>query len=108
MFVNQPSAQGGIGDIYNFTLDPSLTLGCGSHGNNSISENVGVKHLLNYKKVLVKRQNCLWFKAPPKVFFNYGCLKAALKELYHFKRCFFITDKPLYDLGYTDWVVKPL
>lgn len=60
--------------MYNFTLDPSLTIGCGSHGGNSISENVGVKHLLNYKKVVIKRENCLWFKAPPKVYFKYGCL----------------------------------
>lgn len=74
LIVNQPSAHGGIGDLYNFTLDPSLTIGCGSHGGNSISENVGVKHLLNYKKVVIKRENCLWFKAPPKVYFKYGCL----------------------------------
>lgn len=108
LLVNQPSAHGGIGDIYNFTLDPTLTIGCGSHGGNSVSENVGIKHLLNYKKVTVKRENCLWFKAPPKVYFKYGCLGEALKELHHFKRCFFITDKILFDLGYTDWVVKPL
>ncbi|CAL6072026.1 Bifunctional_acetaldehyde-CoA/alcohol dehydrogenase [Hexamita inflata] len=108
LIVNQPSAHGGIGDLYNFTLDPTLTIGCGSHGGNSISENVGIKHLLNYKKVVIKRENCLWFKAPPKVYFKYGCLQEALKELYVFKRCFFITDKVLFDLGYTDWVIKPL
>lgn len=110
LIVNQPSAQGGLGDIYNFTTNPSLTLGCGSHGKNSVSENVTLKHLLNYKRVTIKRENCLWFKAPPKVYFRYGCLKAALKELSNgrFKRCFFITDKILYELGYTDWVVKPL
>jgi len=94
--------------LYNFTLDPALTIGCGSHGGNSVSENVGVKHLLNYKKVTIKRENCLWFKTPPKVYFKFGCLTEALKELYCYKRCFFVTDKVLFDLGYTDWVIKPL
>jgi acetaldehyde dehydrogenase/alcohol dehydrogenase len=108
LIVNQPSAHGGLGDLYNFTLDPSLTIGCGSHGGNSISENVGVKHLLNYKKVVVKRENTLWFKAPPKIFFNYGCLGEAIKELFKYKRCIIITGKVSFDLGFTDWVVKPL
>lgn len=108
LVVNQPSAHGGIGDLYNFTLDPTLTIGCGSHGGNSISENVGVKHLLNYKKVVIKRENMLWLKTPTKIYFNYGCLGEALKELHRFKKCFFVTDRVLFDLGYSDWVVKPL
>lgn len=74
LLINQPSAHGGIGDLYNFKVDPTLTIGCGSHGNNSISVNVGPQHLINFKKVVIKRENCLWFKAPPKVYFRYGCL----------------------------------
>lgn len=74
MLVNQPSAHGGIGDIYNFMLSPTLTIGCGSHGGNTVSENVACKHLLNYKEVTVKRENTSWFKAPPKVYFKRGCL----------------------------------
>jgi len=85
-----------------------LTIGCGSHGGNSVSENVGVKHLLNYKKVVVKRENTLWFKTPTKIFFNYGCLGEALKELYKFKRCFIVTGRAMYDLGFSDWIEKPL
>ncbi|KAH0577890.1 Bifunctional acetaldehyde-CoA/alcohol dehydrogenase [Spironucleus salmonicida] len=108
LIVNQPSAHGGIGDLYNFTLDPTLTIGCGSHGGNSVSQNVGCQHLLNYKNVVVKRENCLWFKSPPKIYFKYGCLTEAIKDLYHFKRCFIITDKILFDLGYTDNIIKPL
>ena len=103
-----PSAHGGIGDIYNFTSNPTLTIGCGSHGKNSVSENVSCKHLLNYKNVYVKRENCLWFKCPPKVFFKHGCLEEAMKELFGFKRVFIVTDKILLDLGYTDNIVKPL
>lgn len=108
LLVNQPSALGGIGDLYNFMLAPTLTIGCGSHGGNSVSENVGPKHLLNYKSVTIKRENTLWFKAPPKVYFNKGCLEESLKELFHFKRAFIITDKILVDLGYTDRITKPL
>lgn len=108
LLVNQPSAQGGIGDIYNFTLNPTLTIGCGSFGKNSVSENVSCKHLLNYKNVLVKRENMLWFRNPPKVFFKYGCLTEALKELYLFKRVMLITGRVSFDMGITDLITKPL
>src|SRR5690606_34422155 len=79
--VNMPSSQGAIGDIFNFKLSPSLTLGCGSWGGNSVSENVGVKHLLNIKSVASRRENMLWFRMPEKVYFKYGCLPVALREL---------------------------
>ena len=81
LIVNTPSAHGGIGDLYNFKLAPSLTLGCGSWGGNSVSENVGVKHLLNIKTVAERRENMLWFRAPEKVYIKKGCLPVALKEL---------------------------
>ena len=81
ILVNTPSSHGGIGDIYNFRLAPSLTLGCGSWGGNSVSENVGVKHLLNYKSVAMRRENMLWFRAPEKVYIKRGCLPEALREL---------------------------
>jgi acetaldehyde dehydrogenase/alcohol dehydrogenase len=101
VMINCPSSQGAIGDIYNFRLDPSLTLGCGSWGGNSVSENVGVKHLMNIKTVAKREENMLWFKVPPKVYFKPGCLSLALKELAGKKRAFIITDKSLFDLGYT-------
>lgn len=107
ILVNTPSAQGGIGDIYNFMLAPSLTLGCGSWGGNSVSENVGVKHLINIKTVAERRENMLWFRVPEKVYFKKGCMPVALEELkteYHKKKAFIVTDTFLYQNGYT----KPL
>lgn len=103
ILINTPSSQGGIGDLYNFKLTPSLTLGCGSWGGNSVSENVGIKQLLNYKKVAERRENMLWFKAPQKVYFKKGCMPVALDELksyYGKKRCFVVTDRFLYANGY--------
>ena len=101
--INMPASQGAIGDIYNFKLAPSLTLGCGSWGGNSISENVGPKHLLNIKTVAERRENMLWFRVPKKTYFKYGCLPVALKELKDMnkKKAFIVTDKVLFDLGYT-------
>jgi len=101
VLVNTPSSQGAIGDLYNFRLDPSLTLGCGSWGGNSISGNVGVHHLLNVKTITERRENMLWFRVPPKVYFKYGCLPVALGDLAGKHRAFIVTDKPLYDLGVT-------
>ena len=101
ILVNTPSAQGGIGDLYNFKLAPSLTLGCGSWGGNSVSENVGVKHLLNIKTVAMRRENMLWFRAPEKVYFKKGCLPVALAELKEHKKAFIVTDQFLYQNGYT-------
>ena len=106
--VNMPSSQGGIGDIYNFKLDPSLTLGCGSWGGNSVSENVGVKHLLNIKTVAERRENMLWFRVPEQIYFKYGCLGLALRELEGRKRAFVVTDRALFELGYTDKVTDVL
>ena len=111
ILVNTPSSQGGIGDIYNFTLAPSLTLGCGSWGGNSVSENVGVKHLINIKTVAMRRENMLWFRAPAKVYQKKGCLSLALKELGEVmakKRAFIVTDTFLYNNGYTRAVEKSL
>lgn len=108
ILVNMPSSQGAIGDIYNFKLEPSLTLGCGSWGGNSVSENVGVKHLMNIKTIAERKENMLWFRVPEKIYFKYGSLPAALNELEGKKRAFIITDKPLYDLGYTDRVTNEL
>ena len=101
--INMPASQGAIGDIYNFKFAPSLTLGCGSWGGNSISENVGPKHLLNIKTVAERRENMLWFRVPEKTYFKYGCLPVALKELKDMnkKKAFIVTDKVLFDLGYT-------
>ena len=104
ILVNTPSSQGGIGDLYNFKLAPSLTLGCGSWGGNSVSENVGVKHLLNIKTVAERRENMLWFRAPEKVYFKKGCLPVALDELKTVmgkKKAFIVTDSFLYNNGYT-------
>ncbi len=105
--INTPSSHGGIGDLYNFKLAPSLTLGCGSWGGNSVSENVGVKHLLNIKTVAERRENMLWFRAPEKVYFKKGCMPVALDELGTVmgkKKCFIVTDSFLYKNGY----VKPI
>ncbi|MCS6813070.1 MAG: aldehyde dehydrogenase family protein, partial [Cyanobacteria bacterium] len=99
VLINTPSSQGAIGDLYNFKLDPSLTLGCGTWGGNSVSENVGPHHLLNIKTVTQRRENMLWFRVPPKIYFKPGCLPVALKELEGKKRAFLVTDKPLFDLG---------
>jgi len=108
--INMPSSQGAIGDIYNFKLAPSLTLGCGSWGGNSISENVGVKHLLNIKSVAERRENMLWFRVPEKVYFKYGCLGVALKELKDMgkKKAFIVTDRVLYKLGYVEKITTIL
>ncbi len=108
--VNSPSAQGGIGDIYNFVLAPSLTLGCGSWGGNAVSENIGPKHLLNIKSVAKRRENMLWFRVPEKVYFKYGALKVALTDLVddNKKKVFIVTDKSLFDLGYTKKITDEL
>ncbi len=108
VLINTPSSQGAIGDLYNFKLDPSLTLGCGTWGGNSVSENVSVHHLLNIKTVSERRQNMLWFRVPPKVYFKYGCLPVALRDLEGKKRAFIVTDKPLYDLGMLKEVTEAL
>ena len=111
VLVNTPSSQGGIGDLYNFKLAPSLTLGCGSWGGNSVSENVGVKHLINIKTVAKRRENMLWFRAPEKVYFKRGSLKVALDELKAVmgkKRAFIVTDKFLYENGYTKNITDKL
>ncbi|MDR2192715.1 MAG: bifunctional acetaldehyde-CoA/alcohol dehydrogenase [Endomicrobium sp.] len=99
ILVNSPSSQGAIGDLYNFKLEPSLTLGCGSWGGNAVSENVGVKHLLNYKTVAERRENMLWFKVPPKIYFKRGATDLALRELAGKKRAFIVTDRFLFDSG---------
>ncbi len=99
ILINSPSSQGGIGDLYNFRLEPSLTLGCGSWGGNSVSENVGVKHLVNYKTVAQRRENMLWFKVPPKIYFKRGATDLALREFEGKKRAFIITDRFLFDSG---------
>lgn len=104
ILINTPSSQGGIGDLYNFKLTPSLTLGCGSWGGNSVSENVGVKHLINIKTVAERRENMLWMRTPEKVYFKKGCMPVALDELgtvMNKKRCFIVTDSFLYKNGYT-------
>ncbi len=109
--VNTPSSHGGIGDLYNFKLAPSLTLGCGSWGGNSVSENVGVKHLLNIKTVAERRENMLWFRAPQKVYIKKGCLPVALDELKNVmgkKRAFIVTDNFLYSNGYTKAITDKL
>ncbi len=108
ILINQPSSQGAIGDIYNFRLEPSLTLGCGSWGGNSVSENVGVKHLMNVKTISERRENMLWFQTPQKVYFKSGCLPLALQDLKGSKRAFVVTDKPLYELGICDMVTREL
>jgi acetaldehyde dehydrogenase / alcohol dehydrogenase len=108
--INMPASQGAIGDIYNFKLAPSLTLGCGSWGGNSVSENVGVKHLLNVKSVAERRENMLWFRVPEKIYFKFGCLPIALRELKEMnkKRAFVVTDRVLFDLGFVESVTDTL
>ncbi len=111
ILVNTPSSQGGIGDLYNFKLTPSLTLGCGSWGGNSVSENVGVKHLINIKTVAERRENMLWFRAPEKVYIKQGCMPVALDELKNVmnkKRVFLVTDSFLYKNGYTKPITDKL
>lgn len=108
ILINTPASQGGIGDLYNFRLDPSLTLGCGSWGGNAASENVGVKHLINIKNVAERRENMLWFRVPPKIYFKQGATGFALRELKGKKKAFIITDKPLFGLGYTDKITSVL
>ena len=108
ILVNTPAAHGGIGDLYNFRLAPSLTLGCGSWGGNSVSENVGVKHLLNIKTVAERRENMLWFRAPEKIYHKKGCLPVALAELKDRKKAFLVTDTFLYENGYTKPVEQKL
>lgn len=110
VLVNTPASQGGIGDIYNFKLTPSLTLGCGSWGGNSVSENVGVKHLLNIKTVAKRRENMLWFRAPEKVYFKKGCLPVALKELQDMgkKKAFVVTDEFMFTSGFSKVVTDRL
>ena len=111
ILVNTPSSHGGIGDLYNFNLAPSLTLGCGSWGGNSVSENVGVKHLLNIKTVAERRENMLWFRAPEKVYIKKGCMPVAMQELKDVmgkKRAFLVTDSFLYKNGYSKPVTDKL
>ena len=111
ILVNTPASHGGLGDLYNFKLTPSLTLGCGSWGGNSVSENVGVKHLINIKTVAQRRENMLWLRTPEKVYFKRGCLPVALDELgsvMHKKRAFIVTDTFLYKNGYTDVITNKL
>lgn len=111
ILVNTPSSHGGIGDLYNFKLAPSLTLGCGSWGGNSVSENVGVKHLLNIKTVAERRENMLWFRAPEKVYIKKGCLPVALDELRSERgaqKAFIVTDTFLYQNGYTKPITDKL
>ena len=108
--INMPASQGAIGDLFNFKLAPSLTLGCGSWGGNSVSENVGPKHLINIKSIAKRRENMLWFRVPEKTYFKYGCLPIALEELAEMgkKKAFIVTDKVLFDLGYTDKITDVL
>ncbi len=104
ILINQPSSHGAIGDIYNFRLEPSLTLGCGSWGGNAVSENVGVRHLINIKTISERRENMLWFRVPEKIYFKRGCLPIALGDLAGRQRAFIVTDKPLFEMGIVDKV----
>ncbi len=111
ILVNTPASHGAIGDLYNFRLTPSLTLGCGSWGGNSVSENVGIMHLLNVKTVAERRENMLWFRVPEKVFIKSGCLEEAtaeIGEVYNSKKVFIVTDKFLFENGYTERITKKL
>ncbi len=111
ILLNTPSSHGGIGDLYNFKLAPSLTLGCGSWGGNSVSENVGVKHLLNIKTVAERRENMLWFRTPQKVYLKKGCLPVALNELKEVmgkKKAFIVTDSFLFKNGFTKCITDKL
>ncbi|WP_297431198.1 bifunctional acetaldehyde-CoA/alcohol dehydrogenase [uncultured Cetobacterium sp.] len=106
--INMPAAQGAIGDVFNFKLAPSLTLGCGSWGGNAVSENVGVKHLINIKTVAKRRENMLWFRIPERVYFKFGSLPVALEELKGKKKAVIVTDQQLASLGYTDHITTVL
>ncbi len=107
--INMPASLGAIGDVFNFKLEPSLTLGCGSWGGNSVSENVGVKHLINVKTIAERRENMLWFKVPQKIYFKYGSLPTALEELKgEHKKAFIVTDRTLAELGFTSHITKIL
>ena len=108
VLINSPSAQGGIGDLYNFKLEPSLALGCGSWGKNAISGNIGVENLLNYKTVAERRENMLWFKVPSKVYFKRGAVDLALRELQGKKRAFIVTDRFLFDSGAVNAIINVL
>ncbi|GBG00655.1 hypothetical protein Rsub_13389, partial [Raphidocelis subcapitata] len=108
ILVNTPASLGAIGDVYNFHLDPSLTLGCGSWGSTSVSTNVGPAQMLNYKSLTERRENMLWIQLPPKVYFKPGCLEVALRDLRGKQRAFIVTDKYLYDTGLADKVTKVL
>jgi len=108
VLVNTPSSQGAIGDLYNFKLDPSLTLGCGTWGGNSVSGNVAPQHLLNVKTVTERRENMLWFRVPPKIYFKRGCLPVALSDLADKKRAFIVTDHPLFEMGVLDSITSVL
>ena len=108
VLVNSPSSQGGIGDLFNFKLEPSLSLGCGSWGGNAVSGNIGVEHLLNYKTVAERRENMLWFKVPPRVYFKRGCTDLALRELKGKKRAFIVTDRFLFNSGAVDNITRVL
>jgi acetaldehyde dehydrogenase/alcohol dehydrogenase len=108
VLINTPASQGAIGDLFNFRLEPSLTLGCGSWGGNSVSGNIEAKHLLNIKSVVDRRENMLWFKVPPKIYFKKGCTSFALEELKGKKKAFIMTDKVLFELGYTKKVTDVL
>lgn len=108
LLINSPSSQGGIGDLYNFKLEPSLTLGCGSWGGNAVSGNVGVEHLLNYKTVAERRENMLWSKVPPKIYFKRGAIDLALRELEGKKRAFIVTDRFLFNSGAVNSIVNVL
>ncbi len=110
VLINIPGSQGAIGDVYNFHLEPSLTLGCGSYGHNSVSGNITPKHLLNFKTVVERRENMLWFCVPPKIYFKYGCIAEALHSLKEQKihRIFIITDRGIVDAGYVDTLCRVL
>ncbi len=108
VLINSPSSQGGIGDLYNFKLEPSLSLGCGSWGGNAVSGNIGVENLLNYKTVAERRENMLWFKVPSKVYFKRGATDLALRELAGKKRAFIVTDRFLFNSGAVDNITKVL
>ncbi len=108
VLINTPSSQGAIGDLYNFRLDPSLTLGCGTWGGNSVSANVTPHHLLNVKTAAERRENMLWFRIPPKIYFKSGCLPVALRDLKDRQRALIVTDRPLFELGLTKEVTDSL
>ncbi|MDR3079260.1 MAG: bifunctional acetaldehyde-CoA/alcohol dehydrogenase [Rickettsiales bacterium] len=108
VLINSPASQGALGDLFNFRLEPSLTLGCGSWGRNSVSENIGVRHLINIKTVAEREENMLWFRVPPKIYFKKGCVNFALRDLAGKKKAFIITDRVIFDLGYSKKVTDVL